>query len=169
MRSVKAERSKSCASTSKSCCKRVLMPWKSYCGCGSNHSKSTLSVSKSFHGQQLPVPDQHLLYLFVAAFSLFGPMLKVPFGELLFAFTHVAKCDSDTRCVSCKLPVTVQQSRSIFGRGIFARAGFLLFLTPATFSLAHDIDVTLSYHVSIRQTNPIVKTRNRPPGPVRCM
>ena len=51
IRSVRAERSKSSLSTSKSWRSRVLRPWKSTAGCGSNHSKSTFRMLSSWMGR----------------------------------------------------------------------------------------------------------------------
>ena len=48
MRSASADRSKSCESTSRSCLSSDLTPWKSICGSKLNHSKSTLTMSKSY-------------------------------------------------------------------------------------------------------------------------
>lgn len=48
IRSASSDRLKSWASMSRSCRSRFLVPWKSTVGCGSNHSKSTSSMSMSY-------------------------------------------------------------------------------------------------------------------------
>ena len=45
--SASSERLNNCESTSRSWRKRFLRPWKSTAGCGSNHSKSTFTISMS--------------------------------------------------------------------------------------------------------------------------
>lgn len=56
IRSVRAEISKRVESASKSCRRRVLMPWKSWAGWGSNISKSTFTMSRSSESEPESAP-----------------------------------------------------------------------------------------------------------------